>query len=488
MPDIFCGIDVGTQGARCVFARDDGRVAARAESPFAALTMDLAPGLSEQQPAAWMSAIRRATGEASDRLRPNLAPSDRLAAVGVTSTSGTLCVLDARHEPVVPAIMYNDPRSADQAAEVQRAGASVAGTLGYRFGPSFGLPKILWLRQVRPDIFDGAALFLSPTDYVVGWLTGSWGRSDETNMLKFGYDLLNGRWPAYIEKDLGIPLGRLPAVQKPGELAGRVIRQAAEETGLPAGLPVVAGMTDGCASQISSGAVAPGQYCSTIGTTLVIKGVSRKLLLDPEGRFYCHRHPQGFWLPGGASNTGARCLAEEFTPAETEERSARALDVSPTGLVSYPLVGRGERFPFRCADAEGFLLGEPASRDELFAAHMEGIACLERLAYETLEELGAQVGDAVFSAGGGARSDAWLQIRADTLGKTVLRPESTGGAMGAAILAASMERFPDLGQAARAMVRLDREVTPRARSRPAYDAKYRRFEAECRARGYLAGT
>ena len=160
-------------------------------------------------------------------------------------------------------------------------------------------------------------------------------------------------------------------------------------------------MTDGCASQISSGAAAPGQYNTTIGTTMVVKGVSEQLLLDPAGRIYCHRHPQGWWLPGGASNTGAECLAVEFGPDETERRSARALQHSPTRVVCYPLLGRGERFPFMRPEAAGFVLGTPRDRDELFCAYLEGVACLERLAFETLEGLGARVGDTIYSAGGG---------------------------------------------------------------------------------------
>ena len=208
-------------------------------------------------------------------------------------------------------------------------------------------------------------------------------------------------------------------------------------------------------------------------------------ILDPLGRVYCHRHPAGWWLPGGASNTGCECLAQTFGPEETVRRSATALDHAPTGLVAYPLVGRGERFPFPAPDAEGFLLGEPRDRDELFVAYLEGVACLERLAYDTLDELGAEVGGGVFSAGGGSRSDAWLQIRADVLGRSVLRPELTGAAAGAAILAAGLEHFEGLEAAARAMVRIEKEVAPRPQLAAVYNEKFARFREECMRRGYL---
>ncbi len=483
----LCGIDVGTQGARSVLVREDGEVLAQGECAFERPAGPLPQGWFEQEPRAWTDAVLLAVRGALQGAASSGAGRD-VQAIGVTSTSGTLCVLDSARRPLVPAIMYNDSRSAGEADEVQQAGAALSAKLGYRFRSSFALPKILWLKRNRPDLYARADLFASPTDCVIGWLTGNWRRSDQTNVLKWGYDLLEDRWPDFIEQGLGLSPALFPAVQKPGAPAGELTAQRAEELGLPAGTPVAAGMTDGCASQVASGAVSPGDYNTTIGTTLVIKGVSERLLLDPLGRIYCHRHPEGWWLPGGASNTGAECLAIEFGPEETDARSARALERSPTQLVAYPLVGMGERFPFLDADAEAFLLGTPRDRDELFVAYLEGVACLERLAYETLDGLGAEIGEAVYSTGGGARSDAWLQIRADTLGKNVLCARggaATGAAMGAAVLAASLAHCGGVRDAARAMVHVEREARPRADLVDAYSAKYEQFKDECRARGYL---
>lgn len=483
---VFCGIDVGTQGARCVLVGEEGKLLGQGRSTFGPPPRDLPEGWFEQDPTAWTDGVKAALGEALKGL-----DGGGVSAVGVTSTSGSVCVLDAAHKPLMPAIMYNDSRSGEEAATVQRAGTGLAARLGYRFTPSFALPKILWIQRQRPEVYAQADLFLSPTDYVIGWLTGNWRRSDQTNVLKWGYDLLDESWPDFIEDELGLSLSLFPIVQKPGALAGHLTAERCEELGLPTGTPVAAGMTDGCASQIASGAVAPGQYNTTIGTTLVVKGVSRDLLLDPLGRVYCHRHPAGWWLPGGASNTGAECLAVEFGPEETKQRSARALDNSPTSLVAYPLTGKGERFPFLAPEAVGFLLGTPRDRDELFAAYLEGVACLERLAFETLVELGAEVGDTIFSAGGGTRSEAWCQIRADTLNKAVLRTRgsaATGAAMGAAILAASLERYGSVNEAGRAMVHVERAVEPRVDRLAAYAAKYEQFMDECYSRGYLTTT
>jgi len=485
---VFCGLDVGTQGARCILVTERGRVLGEGECPYRSPTVaGLPEGWFEQQPVDWLEATTLAVRRALNQLQSSTGRPAPLKAIGVTSTSGTLCAVAEDGRPLAPAIMYNDSRSEQEARLVQEAGSELAASLGYRFSASFALPKLLWLRKHRLRLFAQAAHFISPTDFIIGWLTGNWGRTDQTNALKYGYDLLRERWPAFISTRLGLPVEKLPQVQTSGEEAGRLLPRRAAELGLPPDTPVAAGLTDGCASQISSGAVSPGEFNTTIGTTLVVKGVSRKLLLDPQGRIYCHRHPQGWWLPGGASNTGAECIAREFGPQERERLDRLALSRSPTGVVAYPLMRRGERFPFSCPEAEGFIIGEPAGRAELFTAYLEGVACLERLAFEVLEELGAPVGEAIYSAGGGSQSDAWLQIRADTLGRTILRPAVTGAAMGAAIIAAVMSGLGALEQAARAMVRIEREVGPRKGTSGPYEAQYERFKEECRRRGYLGG-
>jgi sugar (pentulose or hexulose) kinase len=126
-----------------------------------------------------------------------------------------------------------------------------------------------------------------------------------------------------------------------------------------------------------------------------------------------------------------------------------------------------------------------ADQGTLYAAYLEGVAYVERLAYETLESLGATVGDVIRVAGGGARSDVWLQIRADVLNRELLRPVETGAAMGAAILAASRTLYEGVIPAARAMVGVERSVGPRPALVEGYEERYQRFRAACVERGYI---
>jgi D-ribulokinase len=480
------GIDLGTQGARAIVSDLAGRVAAEGSCPLPAdQVAPTRPGWFEQDPRWWREAVFEAVRGAVARFRAARHAPDEIGALSATGTSGTLCLADEAGEPVGSAIMYSDTRADAVAAVVRAAGAETAAKLGIGYNASYALCKLTWLQRVEPERLERARWYLSPTDMVLGWLSGTWGVSDWTNALKWGYDVADLEWPGFIAQGLGLNASKLPHVRAPGTVMGRVTPLAAEATGLAAGTPVVAGATDGTASQLASGAVDVGDWNSTLGTTLVLKGVSRSLLRDPLGRLYCHRHPDGAWLPGAASSTGADCLAQRFSAADLPELNRAALTHSPTDLIVYPLARRGERFPFLKPDATGFSLGASQDRAVTYAAHLEGLAYVERLCYQVVAELGATMGDAVFVAGGGTGSEAGLQIRADVLGRRLIVPEVPSGAMGAAILAARGAAYGTVTEAARGMVRRSRVVEPRRALQDAYDGRYARFVAACRERGYV---
>lgn len=492
------GIDVGTQGARVVACDPQGVVQAQATEPFALMVQsELPPRWAEQEPEMWWAAVTACLRRVIADLRRQGQPLEAISALAVTSTSGTILPIDAQGKPLRPAMMYNDSRAQAEAEEVQAAGSDLAAALGYRFNASFALAKILWLRHHEAGLFAATHRFIHAADFVVGRLTGEYGVTNFSDALKTGYDVQQTCWPDFIETKLAIPLERLPAVIRPGVVIAHISPACAEATGLPVGISVLAGMTDGCTSQISTGAVAPGDWNSTLGTTLVVKGVTQQLLRDPQGRIYSHRHPTGYWLPGGASNTGGEAIALRFPQEKWAEFNAQALDMAPTDTIIYPLARLGERFPFARPAAEGFVLDlangtiipYPSQPDRLLAsdytAHLEGVAYVERLAYEVLAGLGAEIGDTLYSAGGATRSRAWSQLRADILGRTLVRPEVTGGAMGAAVIAAAGTWYDGLVPAARAMVRLVEGIEPRSALAGAYETRYQQFKEACAARGYL---
>ncbi len=466
----FIGLDVGTQGARAVLTDVSGNVLASSEEKF-----PLSDGSrGEQSPHTWWQACTRVLEQV---LQHDAAAG--LQAVSVTSTSGTIIPLGKNNEPLHPAIMYSDGRQAEEGA-ICKAAALQYNPDGYTaFNTTSGLPKMLWFLRNFPGKTEEIGLFIHAADFIIGKLSGRYDVTDFTNVLKSGYDVRNERWPGYIWEKLPLRREWLQTVVPSGTPVGPV---TADIKGLSKNVTVVAGMTDGCASQIASGAVSPGTWNTTIGTTLVVKGVTRNAVKDPLGRLYNHRHPEGFWMPGGASNTGADWVTRLFGDnlAALNEAAAKLL---PTQHLFYPLMQEGERFPFIAPQARQFEtpgLGEA----ERFTAGMEGVAYIERLAYEVIEQLSGEKVKAVYTAGGASNSGAWLTIRANVLNRPVHKMKEVTGATGAAILAASGTHFKSLREAAAAMTQTDITVTPQPALAEVYEKNYHRFVQALKEKGY----
>lgn len=486
---LLVGLDVGTQGARAIVCDESGRVVALCSRSFSSdVSVDGLPsGRFEQHPRVWWEAAESALVDVVAALKETGRNVGEIAAIAVDSTSGTILPVDDTGEPLRPALMYNDGRAEAEAKECNAAGAEFTDKLGYKFGSSFGLPKILWLARHEPNIWHNASRIIHAADYIVGKLTGDFSITDNSNAMKTGYDLMDGRWPEFIGTELGIDVGRLPNVVSPGEVIGAVSAQCASSTGLAAGTNVVGGVSDGTAGFVASGASGIGEWNSTIGTTLVMRGVSRELVKDPLGRVYCHKHPDGYWLPGGASNVGGECLAKVFPNDDYDKLNACIGALLPTAMLVYPLMKRGERLPFVDGAAEGFVCGEAGTLEELYAAYLEGVAFVERWCFELMAELGAEVGDTVYATGGGAKSLEWMGIRACVLRRQLVRPAVTDSAMGAAVVAASRTVYSSLNEASKAMIRRDAEVGPVDRMVELYQKRYSAFRRECAKRGIGEG-
>jgi sugar (pentulose or hexulose) kinase len=473
---LWLGVDLGTQGVRAVLVDGGGAVLGSGTAP---LHRDVRVGeRHEQDPAEWWSATCAATRAAlAGRAgRP-------VGAVSIDSTSGTLVVQDADGRPAGPGLMYDDRRASAGTDRVQDAGADLWSALGYRMQPSWALPKVAQLaNEVRPG-----HRFAHQSDHVGARLAGHPVATDWTNALKTGYDLLAGSWPEAVLARLGVDPALLPPVVAPGERVAVVSAAGAEASGIPAGTPIVAGMTDGCAAQVATAALAPGDWCSALGTTLVLKGSTRGLLHDPTGAVYCHRNPDGGWLPGGASSTGAGVLVRVLAGADLDELTRRVRDRGVPAGATYPLAGRGERFPFVADDAEGFDVGGPVDPDAAtrFQRVAHGVAYVERLAFDVLAGLGADVGGPLVATGGTSRNDWWNRLRADVLQRPVAVPEQSGSAFGSAVLAAAPPGR--LAETARAMVRMRRRFEPDPGRAAELTEGYERLVTELENRGWLHG-
>ena len=479
--ELVVGIDVATAAVRAIAADATGRVHGRAERPLPQ-PVSPRPGWSEQDAGSWWPATAAALADLSGRLGD---ASRLVVALSVSATSATVVALDAAGRPLGPALTYADQRAVSEAAAAQAAAPAAWAGLGLTVAPSFGLPKWAWLLRDPARGAEPVARLAHASDAVVAALTGALPPTDTSHALKSGYDPVGRRWVLEATEALGIPAGLLPEVRLPGSPAGRLTRGASVATGLPSGCEVRLGMTDSCAAQLAAGAAEPGQFVSVLGSTLVLKGATEGVLSDPHGAVYSHLHPAGWWLPGGASSTGGKALAAGFPGSDLEDLDRLAAARGPAGCVIYPLIGRGERFPFAAPGAEGFTLGKPADGADRYRAVLEGAAFVERLGYERLRQLGAEPAGPIVTAGGGSFSKVWNTIRATVLGAEMeARPEAST-ALGASILAAAGTLHPDLVTATRAMSVTGTKVQPEPGERAAMDTGYHRFLEHLAERGWL---
>ncbi|GGM98272.1 carbohydrate kinase [Dyadobacter beijingensis] len=475
----FLGIDVGTQGVRVVLLDELGATIGSSEQVFP-LTPD---SREEQSPEMWWVAAYECLRSLLISVKDDIHLND-IKALSVTSTSGTVIPLDGRNEPLHHALMYSDTRPTAEGKHCREI-AERFHPEGYTgFNASSGLSKMVWYFNHFPEKAAHIHTWIHATDFVIGKLCGDYSVTDYTNALKSGFDVAKGEWPAYLTFHLPVQKHWLQKVVPSGTPVGSLLPALAENLGLKQ-IQIIAGMTDGCASQVASGAVRPGDWNTTIGTTLVVKGVTVREIRDPEGRLYSHRHPEGYWMPGGAGNIGADWVSAGFSE-DLAALTKAAATLIPTGLLAYPLMQPGERFPFIAPQARGFAPAD-ATREALFTANMEGVALVERYAYEMIESLSGEEVGAVFTAGGGSNSDVWLTIRANVLNRPVHKCGNVTGAAGAAVVAAAGAHYGTLTKAASAMTRIEKTVHPEPALVHAYARQYRNFIQILTEKGFIPG-
>ena len=416
---LVVGIDLGTSGARAVAMAADGTIVASGAAKLSSFSDD------HRDPIGWWKSVQAALAEA-------LGGTDRqkVVALSIDGTSGTMLPVDHAGAPLATPMMYNDPVG-DRA--LLEAVAAHAPRESAAHGATSGLAKLL-VFQSLPGVFR----VIHQADWLAGHFTGLYDVSDENNALKTGYDPVSRTWPDWMEKT-GARIELLPDVLPAGAPIATISPEAAEAFGLSSDVVVVAGTTDGCASFLATGADQPGDGVSALGTTLTVKLFSDRPLFAPEYGLYSHRIGE-MWLAGGASNTGGVVLAEHFSPDRIAALSEAIDPAVDTGLDYYPLVKPGERFPIADPDFAPRMRPRPADDATFLKAIFEGIAGVESLAYQRLTSLGGPALRSLRSVGGGAKNAAWTAIRARKLGVPFLPVLSEEAAAGTARLALSGAR------------------------------------------------
>jgi len=487
------GIDLGTSGIRGIIIDSTGKIILNLEKtiPLDILYKNCNEnkrGWHEQNPFSWKEYLYKLIADMVNYMNNSGYSVHEIVGICTDSTSGTLLSVNKSGTPITNAIMYNDNRSIDETPLIQKYSEELSQKIGINFKASFSLPKIFWIKRNRPDIFQRAYKFLHANDFLIGLLSDEFYHSDTSNCLKAGYDYINKKWPDFIETELGIAIGKLPEVVDSGHIITKTSKELEKKISLPSEIPIIAGATDSIMALIASGACNYGDIFTSLGSTLVTRVLTQNLIKDPLGRVYCHILPgrKKIYLPGGASSVGATCLQYYFPDIDYEFFDKKSIHYFPTKVLTYPLVKKGERFPFIDHNAEHFSLNQPLNEYDRYCSYLQGVAFVERLCIEILENLGAKTCNKVFTIGGGTKSLEWSQIRADILQRNIYIPKVTGAAYGCCILAVSSILFDqDLLKTIRKFVKLNTIIKPRKELKDQVEKYYNRFIIEIKKRFHV---
>ncbi|MDX6465663.1 MAG: xylulokinase, partial [Gaiellaceae bacterium] len=455
---------VGTTGVKALAISPDGEVLARAEINYSLSTPQ--PGWSEQNPQDWVGASDEALAQL------DVVP----AGIGLSGQMHGLVCLDDEGRVLRPAILWNDQRTGEECAEIERlvGRERLVELTGNRALPGFTAPKLLWLRKHEPETYARIAHVLLPKDYVRLRLTGEHAIdvADASGTLLL--DVAGRRWSTEVLDALDLDPAWLPRLLESPEVSGTTA----------AGIPVAAGAGDQAAGALGVGVDRPGPLSVVLGTSGVVFAALPGYAHDREGRahVFCHAVP-GAWHAMGVMLSAAGSLGwlQGILDAPYDEllQAAAGAPAGSEGALFAPYLA-GERTPHVDPDARGALVGLSIRHDRgaVVRSVLEGVAYGLRDSLELLRDLGVTA-DRGRISGGGARSALWTRIVASVLDLPLERTAvEEGSAYGAALLGGvACGVFADAHEAVDACVRIRETVEPDPAWTTAYRDGYDRFRA-----------
>lgn len=482
----FIGLDIGTSGVKALLITEQGNIIASATEEYPLYTPF--PLWSEQDPEDWWQAslivLRKIVSQAEK-------PSE-ITAIGLTGQMHGAVFLDAQNQVIRRALLWNDQRTAVECQQITQA-IGMEKLIDITGNPAltgFQAPKILWLRNNEPQNYARLEKVLLPKDFIRFNLTGEFASdcSDAAGTLLL--DLRKRDWSQELLDQLEIPRKWLPTVYEGSQVTGTLRPDIADLTGLPPGIPVVAGGGDNAAAAVGTGIVRSGLVSSSIGTSGVMFAHSDEINLDPKGRLhtFCHavpgkNHLMAVTLSAGNSFRWLRDTLQQTVQLagadhrlSYEELTAEAARVSPgsEGLIFLPYL-TGERTPHLDPFATGAFIGLTSRHTlaHMVRAVMEGVVFSLRDGLEIMRGINVPI-QQVRAIGGGGKSSLWCQMQADIFDCEVVTLQvEEGPAYGAALLAVAADLdAAGVSEVSENCVRIKSYWQPASEARQVYQPYY----------------
>jgi len=479
---VFLGVDVSTTGAKALLVDERGQVLSSATTPLSLSTPY--PLWSEQNPEEWWRGVVKSIRGALSQAGVN---GSAVVGIGLTGQMHGLVVLDDAGEVLRPAILWNDQRTGEECDEIRRrlGFEHLVQVTGNNALTGFTAPKILWVQRHEPEIYARIRHILLPKDYVRYRLTGEYAMDKADGSGTILFDLRQRNWSDEVVSVLGISKEWLPPTYEGPAVTGKINQEAAEQTGLRVGTPVMAGGGDQAAGAVGVGAVEAGIVSLALGTSGVVFASTDGPFVEPQGRLhaFCHALP-GCWHFMGVMLSAAGSLQwyrDTLAPGESFDQllaPAGEIPAGCEGLLFLPYL-TGERTPHPDPLARAAFVGLTIRHTQahMSRAVLEGVAFGLRDSFELIKTAGKVQVRQVRVSGGGARSLLWRQILADVFNAELVTVNTTeGAAYGAALLAAvGAGAWPDVPAACQAVIQITGSTKPQADMTPIYQAHYEKY-------------
>jgi xylulokinase len=469
---MYIGLDLGTSGLKGILIGEDQTVLAEATAPLTVSRPH--EGWSEQAPSDWITAAETVL--------------DALSAKGLGSVRGIglsghmhgATILDAADEVLRPCILWNDTRSHEEAAELD-GDPMFRRLTGNIVFPGFTAPKLVWVQQHEPRVWEKVAKVLLPKDYLRLWLTGEHVGEMSDAAGTSWLDTGKRDWSDDLLFATGLSRGQMPRLVEGSQVSGTLRPALAARWGLPAGVVVAGGGGDNAASGVGVGVVRAGEAFVSLGTSGVLFAANDGYQPDPATAVhtFCHALPNTWHQMGvilaatDALNWYARLTGTDAARLTGELGPLQA----PGKTIFLPYLG-GERTPLNSASVRGAFTGLEHATDRQAAtrAVLEGVTYAIRDSRDALAATGTKL-EQLLAVGGGSRSDYWLRLIATALDCPVQLPVAGdfGGAFGAARL--GLMAATGAGAEIATLPKIARVIDPDPALKDAFDAGHARFRA-----------
>lgn len=487
---LLLSIDIGTSSCKVAVFDKSGNVIVSDTQPYP--TYYPKPGWVEQNPNEWWEAVCKAIKKVTSL---DVIDVNNIKGVGVTGQSWSAIPMNKEGKVLANTPIWLDTRSALICEEIEQKIDSddLFNISGNPLQPTYTLPKLLWFKKHKEDVYNETFKFLQSNSYIVYKLTNKFTQDVSQSYGYQCYDMEKGVMDEEICKKIGLDINKIPEIFECDYVVGQVTRSGMLETGIPEGVPVIAGGLDAA--------------CGTLGVGVINDGETQEQGGQAGGMSIClsqyKAHPQlilsrhvvsGKWLLQGGTVGGAgvpRWFLENFGEEEKlnaekndtnpyYEMDKLAADISPgsDGMVFLPYMS-GERSPIWDPNAKGVFYGVNFSKTKghFIRAIEEGVGYSLNHNLETAHDAGAVVRE-LHSMGGAANSKLWLQIKADITNTEIIVPSSdSASALGAAILAGvGVGLYKSYEDAVSQTIKIEKRVYPNKENHKIYSERYKVYK------------